>query len=176
SIALVGQTLREWTTDATYSIYPICVCSDAEISKKFIHNEDDTSQFDVENLAYPASTNPKEIIFRLNLIEKNHPNKLCVIFSTYQSIERVAEAISKSKRTIDLIICDEAHRTTGVTLAGENESHFVKVHDQKFLPAKKRLYMTATPKIYGDNAKKTAETHSVKLCSMDDPGLYGEEV
>ncbi|MEJ7743200.1 MAG: hypothetical protein WKF73_11965 [Nocardioidaceae bacterium] len=46
--------------------------------------------------------------------------------------------------TFDLVVCDEAHRTTGVTVAGEDESAFVRVHDQGFLRARKRLYMTAT--------------------------------
>src|SRR5690606_21902300 len=76
----------------------------------------------------------------------------------------------------DLVICDEAHRTTGVTLVGEDESHFVKVHDAGFIKAAKRLYMTATPRIYGDSAKSKAQEASAELASMDDPSLFGEEL
>lgn len=76
----------------------------------------------------------------------------------------------------DLIICDEAHRTTGVTLKGEDESSFVKVHDNTFLQAKHRIYMTATPRIYVGDTKKKAEENEAVLCSMDDTNIYGEEI
>src|SRR5690606_33683209 len=76
----------------------------------------------------------------------------------------------------DLIICDEAHRTTGVALAGEDESAFTKVHDANFIKAKKRLYMTATPRLYDDNTKSKAAQAEAILCSMDDKALYGEEM
>ncbi|MBP9189625.1 MAG: DEAD/DEAH box helicase, partial [Chitinophagales bacterium] len=76
----------------------------------------------------------------------------------------------------DLIVCDEAHRTTGVTIADEEESAFVKVHDNNFIKAKKRLYMTATPRLYADEVKSKAAQAEAILCSMDDPKLYGEEI
>lgn len=89
-----------------------------------------------------------------------------VVFSTYQSIAVIAQAQKELLRRtgnefgiFDLIICDEAHRTTGVTLKGEDESSFVKVHDNTFLQAKHRIYMTATPRIYvGDTKKKPKRT------------------
>lgn len=76
----------------------------------------------------------------------------------------------------DLIICDEAHRTTGAAFGDEDESSFVKVHDDGFIKADARVYMTATPRIYGDAAKATAERDNVALCSMDDESLYGPEL
>jgi predicted helicase len=76
----------------------------------------------------------------------------------------------------DLIICDEAHRTTGATLEGEDECHFVRVHDAGFLKGRKRLYMTATPRIYGDGAKGKAQEADAALCSMDDPERFGAEL
>ena len=75
----------------------------------------------------------------------------------------------------DLVICDEAHRTTGVTLAGEDESNFVRVHDADYLAADRRLYMTATPRIFDDDVKAKAEEHSAVLASMDDETIYGPE-
>ena len=55
---------------------------------------------------------------------------------------------SRGAQAFDLVICDEAHRTTGVDLKGEDASHFTRVHDSDYLEAHKRLYMTATPRIY----------------------------
>lgn len=75
----------------------------------------------------------------------------------------------------DLVICDEAHRTTGVTLAGEDDSNFVRVHDDEYIHAKKRLYMTATPRIYAGASKQKAKDNSALLCSMDDESIYGPE-
>src|SRR5690606_19429738 len=79
-------------------------------------------------------------------------------------------------KEFDLIICDEAHRTTGVTLMDDDESAFTKVHDPEFIKAKKRLYMTATPRLYSDDIKSKAAQSEAVLCSMDDVALYGEEM
>ncbi|MCC7516244.1 MAG: DEAD/DEAH box helicase, partial [Pseudomonadales bacterium] len=99
------------------------------------------------------------------------------VFSTYHSIDVISQAQHKHQLAdFDLIICDEAHRTTGATFEGDDESAFVKVHDVKFLQAAKRLYMTATPRIYGEQAKAKADDGSVALYSMDDKALYGEEL
>jgi hypothetical protein len=53
----------------------------------------------------------------------------------------------------NLIVCDEAHRTAGAIFENEDESAFVRVHDGNFIHARKRLYMTATLRIYVDTAK-----------------------
>nr|WP_288893790.1 type ISP restriction/modification enzyme [uncultured Alistipes sp.] len=108
---------------------------------------------------------------------------MTVVFSTYQSIEVVSKAQHKLLEEtddeygkFDLIICDEAHRTTGVTLKDENESAFVKVHDNDFLKADKRIYMTATPRLYTDAMKDKAKQSDAVLCSMDDKSMYGDEI
>lgn len=179
SIALLGQTLREWSTYANEPINAICICSDPEISKKRSKNEDSDS-FSVVDLALPASTNTKEILSQFNHIKNNGNAGMTVVFSTYQSIEVIAaaqkEILKNGFNEFDLIICDEAHRTTGVSLAGEDESAFTKVHDNNFIRAKKRLYMTATPRLYNDDSKSKAAQADAVLCSMDDPALYGEEI
>ncbi|MBR5188821.1 MAG: DEAD/DEAH box helicase, partial [Paludibacteraceae bacterium] len=97
---------------------------------------------------------------------------------TYQSIERIAEVQKEigDDAYFDLIICDEAHRTTGIIDKDHDESAFVKVHDAEYLKAKRRLYMTATPRIYTDSAHKKAADSDVLLCSMDDPAIYGYEI
>ena len=181
SIALLGQTLNEWYADAKVPINAICICSDPEITKNRKQVEDiDTSS--VIDLALPASTNVESIIKQFKALETKPNEGLTVVFSTYQSIERISEAqkalaqASPQFAEFDLIICDEAHRTTGVSLANEDESAFTKVHNNDFIKAKKRLYMTATPRLYDDNTKSKAAQAEALLCSMDDVALYGEEI
>ena len=176
SIALVGQTLREWTAESSIPIFPICICSDPEVSKSKKKSDDDTDGYSVTDLAFPASTRVTDIVRQFRLSEKFHKDGVVVVFSTYQSIAVVANAQKEFQRDFDLIICDEAHRTTGVTLKDEDDSAFVKVHDNTFIQAKKRLYMTATPRLYAEESKKKAKEADAYLCSMDDEAMYGPEV
>ncbi len=181
SIALLGQTLNEWYSDAVEPINAICICSDPEVSKSRKQLDDiDTSS--VVDLAFPASTDVDNILHQFKGLETKSNTGLTVVFSTYQSIEVIAKAqraLEKSNpkySEFDLIICDEAHRTTGVSLLGNDESAFTKVHNNDFIRAKKRLYMTATPRLYDDNTKSKAAQAEALLCSMDDENLYGEEI
>lgn len=169
SISLLSQTLREWTAEAELPLYPFAVCSDSKVGKK--NESEDISTHD---LPFPATTDTKKLVAQVETTTGK--KQLVVIFSTYQSIKVVADAQKKGLPEFDLIICDEAHRTTGVTLEGEDESHFVKVHDQGFIKGKKRLYMTATPRIFSDGSKTQAKEADATLCSMDDESLYGKEL
>ena len=182
SIALLAQTLNEWTTFASKKIRPMCVCSDAEVSKK--QRENDYGGFSVEDLAMPASTDVDTIrqqFCALNFMKKKAPG-MRVVFSTYQSLPRVIEAQKELNKDVahsfdfDLIICDEAHRTTGVTLKDDSDSAFVLVHDNENVFGKKRVYMTATPRLYKDEVKDKAKEADAYLCSMDDVAIYGDEV
>ncbi|MEO6833810.1 MAG: DEAD/DEAH box helicase family protein, partial [Chitinophagaceae bacterium] len=181
SIALLGQTLNEWSADALEPINAICICSDPSITKKRKQLEDIDST-SVVDLAYPASTNVKDIMHQFAALDRKRNEGLTVVFSTYQSIEVIANAQKELQKRqpefgeFDLIICDEAHRTTGVSIAGEDESAFTKVHSNEFIKAKKRLYMTATPRLYDADTKSKATQADAVLCSMDDPKLYGEEM
>jgi len=178
SIALLGQTLREWTADATKPIKPICICSDTGVSKKVhISGENEGDGYSVTSLALPASTDVNSIVKQLE-IARYKKGGMTVVFSTYQSIDVISKAQKKmgANFQFDIIVCDEAHRTTGATQLGAEASNFVKVHDSNFLRAKKRIYMTATPRLYSESSKKKAEEGSVEICSMDDPKLYGEEM
>lgn len=179
SIALLGQTLREWSADAKKPINAICICSDPKVSEKRTRNPD-RDTFSVVDLALPASTHSGEILRQFRYIQAIDSPGMTVVFSTYQSIDVIAEAqnvlLENGFNEFDLIICDEAHRTTGVTLADKDESAFIKVHDNEFIKAKKRLYMTATPRLYSDDAKSKAAEADAVLCSMDDPDLYGAEI
>ncbi|MCL6218998.1 DEAD/DEAH box helicase [Zunongwangia pacifica] len=179
SIALLGQTLREWSADANEQINAVCICSDPDISKKRSRNED-TDSFSVVDLALPASTDTENIVHQFEQIKEKGLPGMTVVFSTYQSIDVIAKAqkalLKNGFEEFDLIVCDEAHRTTGVSLVGQDESAFTKVHDADFLKAKKRLYMTATPRLFDDNTKSKAAQAEAILCSMDDPALYGDEI
>ena len=179
SISLLGQTLNAWCADATKPIKAICICSDARTSRKIKKDFDDTTD-SVVDLAVPATTNPKSIAKQLELYRSH--DGLTVVFSTYQSIEAVRAAQVETLKeaggsygTFDLIVCDEAHRTTGVKLFNTDESNFTKIHDADYIKGLKRLYMTATPRLYGDNVKAKASEKDAVLCSMDDAALYGEE-
>lgn len=173
SIALLGQTLNAWMADKQDDMRAVCVCSDAKASRKMMDADDEDAS--VIDLAIPATTNTNSILRQLQQYDKNGCR--VVIFSTYQSIDVVKEAIDKYGRKVDLIICDEAHRTTGVILKDKAESNFTKIHSNDFIRAKKRLYMTATPRLYSANVKvKAKEDSNVDvLCSMDSKELYGEE-
>jgi predicted helicase len=181
SIALLGQTLREWTTFAKEPISAVCICSDAEITRQR-KKLGDSDSFSVVDLALPASTSVASIKRQFANLAAFPPDGMIVVFSTYQSIDVIAEAQQALQDTydefgeFDLIICDEAHRTTGVSIAGEDESNFTKVHDNELIRAKKRLYMTATPRLYDDNVKSKAAQADAVLCSMDDRALYGSEI
>ena len=80
----------------------------------------------------PPPTRPS---WSQTMAHRKRAKGLTVVFSTYQSIRAVAEAQELGLADFDLVICDEAHRTTGVTLAGEDESNFVRVHDTDYLQA-----------------------------------------
>lgn len=179
SISLLGQTLNAWCADADKPIKGICICSDSKASRKIKKDFDDT-QDSVIDLAVPATTNPKSIAKQLEAYRSH--DGLTVVFSTYQSIEAVRAAQQEtlhqtagSYGTFDLIICDEAHRTTSVKLSSADESNFTKIHDADYIKGRKRLYMTATPRLYGENAKAKASEKDAILCSMDDESLYGKE-
>ena len=173
SIALLGQTLNAWMADKTDDIRAVCVCSDAKVTRE-MHDADDEDA-SIVDLAVPATTDTRKILRQLLKYDKEENRT--VIFSTYQSIDVVKEAIDLYKRDVDLIICDEAHRTTGVILKDKEESNFTKVHSNDYIKAGMRLYMTATPRLYSANVRVRAkENENIDvLCSMDDEELYGLE-
>ncbi|WP_042387498.1 DEAD/DEAH box helicase [Clostridium culturomicium] len=164
SIALINQTMSEWTAQCNYTYDALVVCSDNKASKGE----------NAVDLGIPSTTDVNRLYNYVNNIE-NIGNNMHFIFSTYQSIDVVSELQKRSKIKFDIVVCDEAHRTTGVTLGDSDESYFVKVHDNNFIQADKRLYMTATPRIFGDNVKNKAKDINAELCSMDNEEKYGPE-
>ena len=172
SLALLSQTLTEWTQQSRVPLHSFAVCSDTEVGDKKQKQDDDPLML-MHELRYPATTKPR--MLAQEMAKRHDKQHMSVVFSTYQSIDVISKAQKQHKLpSFDLIVCDEAHRTTGATWQGDKESHFVKVHDASFIKANKRLYMTATQKIYGNQAKAREEQGGVILCSMDDPKLYGD--
>lgn len=163
SISLLSQTLREWTAEASVTLRPFAVCSDVKVGR----NSEDISRHD---LPFTATTDSDRLLKQMK--GKPDPDAaeagMTVIFSTYQSIATIKDAQKKGLPPFDLVVCDEAHRTTGATLAGENESQFVRVHQNAYIEAEKRLYMTATPRLFDDSVKAKAQEADALLCSMDD--------
>ena len=171
SLSLLSQTLTEWTQETATPMHSFAVCSDSEVGKG--RDKDDDYQMLVHELQYPATTNPKMLAHEVN--KRHDAQHMSVVFSTYHSIDVISQAQKlHGLADFDLIICDEAHRTTGANFDGDDESAFVKVHNQDIIRGKKRVYMTATPRVYGVAAKVKAETDSIVLYDMNDPAFFGE--
>ncbi|OZC35704.1 damage-inducible protein [Marinobacter vinifirmus] len=174
SLSLLSQTLTEWTQESDTPLHSFAVCSDSDVGKKR-KAEDDAVQVFTHELRYPATTKPDRLA--AEMLKRHDNDSMSVVFSTYHSIDVISRAQhDHNLADFDLVICDEAHRTTGATFGEDDESNFVRIHDAEYIRAAKRLYMTATPRIYGDSAKVKAESGDVTLCSMDDEALYGKEL
>ncbi len=171
SISLVGQSMREWMAQARVPMSSLVVCSDSKASRR-----DDSLPMSLMDFEYPATTNPESLLRSYETSRRANPDGLVVVFSTYQSIDVVHAAQAMGVPEFDLVVCDEAHRTTGNALPGVDAteaSAFMKVHYDENVRAKKRLYMTATPRIYGETAKRKGAEEDYTIASMDDESLYG---
>ncbi|MFV1849666.1 MAG: DEAD/DEAH box helicase [Porticoccaceae bacterium] len=171
SLALMSQTVREWKNDCSVDFTAFSACSDIKVGRKA---DADSLDLNVHDLAFPATTDPQRLARQVN---DASAEKMTVVFSTYHSID----VLTRAQKTFDLpefdlVICDEAHRTTGVTLKDEDDSNFVRIHNNDYVAAKKRLYMTATPRIFGDAARRKADEHDAELASMDDETKFGKDL
>lgn len=169
SISLLQQTLTEWKKETERPMRCYAVCSDVTVGRK----QDDTNEIRPYDLVIPATTQAWRLSSGLAAFP---PEDLTVVFSTYQSISKVSQAQKHAGSQLpefDLIVCDEAHRTTGVAANEDERSEFLKVHQDNWIKAKKRLYMTATPRIYTDDSRKKARENEYVLASMDDVATYG---
>ncbi|WP_406636926.1 DEAD/DEAH box helicase [Pseudarthrobacter quantipunctorum] len=168
SLALMSQSLKEWSDETEQPMHAYAVCSDVKVGRQ---KNSDLTDVAIHDLQIPATTDGKTLVEAMG--KKELDEGMTVVFSTYQSIDAVAQAQEAGLPDFDLIICDEAHRTTGATLAGSEESHFVKVHRNDVIAGGKRLYMTATPRLFNDDTKNAAMEKDAILCSMDDETMYG---
>lgn len=168
SIALVAQSLKEWTAECEVPIRPFAVCSDATAGKP-IEGENAAPH----DLVVPPTTDPAALVDAG--VHELSANEMTVVFSTYQSLQVVADMQAATGHVFDLVVCDEAHRTAGVASVGGETSAFALVHDNAVVPAAKRLYMTATPRLFKPVAADAAKEHDAILASMDKVEIFGEE-
>jgi predicted helicase len=174
SLKLLSQTLTEWTQETATPLHSFAVCSDVEVGKKRNKDEDIVETF-AHELRYPATTDAKRLAEEM--AKRHDAQHMSVVFSTYHSLDVISRAQHlHGLPPFDLVICDEAHRTTGASFEGDSESNFVKIHDDTFIRAAKRLYMTATPRIYGDIAKATAAQDNTVLYDMNDEAQFGKQL
>ena len=226
SLALLSQTLDDWTQQSKDKMTAIPVCSDSTIgaSGSLLDPEDDSPESFLADheLSYPATTDAKSLAEKVVTAFARYETRtdlgLTVVFSTYQSLDVIHEAQEQyGMVNFDLIICDEAHRTAGAYLFNdlkekektkankgkakkgkskkaiepstddilapqnadapdwdvEAESLFTRVHNEQYIHGRKRLYMTATPKIYGKKPKEQEGLGDAVLYSMDNEQIFG---
>ncbi len=174
SIALLSQTFREYAQEKSEPFYASIVCSDDKVGKS---KNEDNDDINFSELPIKASTRLEDILSVHEKAQKE--NKRFIIFSTYQSALRIKEAQEAGLGGIDLIICDEAHRTVGAMYSSnerDDKNAFTLCHSDKNIKAKKRLYMTATPKVYSESSKAKAKEKDNVIYSMDDGEIFGEEI
>ena len=167
SIWLFSQAMREWAEQQGVQHRFIGICSDTSTGKK-------SEDVPIQELEIPVTTDPQKISEALKGTDED---AMTVVFCTYHSLPIVEDAQDKGAPAFDIVLCDEAHRTTGIEHEGDDTSPFVLVHNADRIRAKKRLYMTATPRLYteGAKAKAKAADHHIEIFSMDDPATYGPE-
>ncbi len=174
SIALLSQTFREYAKEKSEPFYASIVCSDDKVGKS---KNEDNDDINFSELPLKPSTRLGDILSVYEKAQKE--NKRFIIFSTYQSALRIKEAQEAGLNEIDLIICDEAHRTVGAMYSSnerDDKNAFTLCHSDKNIKAKKRLYMTATPKVYSESSKAKAKEKDNVIYSMDDEEIFGEEI
>lgn len=174
SIALLSQTFREYAQEKSDPFYASIVCSDDKVGKS---KDEDNDDINFSELPLKPSTRLEDILSVHKKAQKE--NKCFIIFSTYQSALRIKEAQEAGLNGIDLIICDEAHRTVGAmysTNERDDKNAFTLCHSDENIKATKRLYMTATPKVYSESSKAKAKEKDNVIYSMDDAQTFGEEI
>ena len=161
SIALVSQARQEWLRYKTRPLRGLVVCSDRTSGGR-----GESEDIRISELECPVTTNPEEIASVLNGMDGTG-----IVFCTYQSLENVSKAqLNHGAPDFDLIIADEAHRTTGI----ERQTGFHMVHQNDSLRGKKRLYMTATQRIYTVKSRGALQSRGYNVHDMENWDMFGE--
>jgi len=160
SLSLLSQILDDWTFVALNPFDVLCVCSDQAVGKR----DSDEMLHSISDVAFPVTSDTNEIKdFMLG-------NDDQVIFCTYQSSPLIAKVQKDtSVPAFDFIVADEAHRC-----AGKVGNEFATVLDGGLIRGKKRLFATATPRVYESSLKKRAEERGVEIACMDDEMVFGK--
>lgn len=158
SLSLVKQTIREWFSVGDFDY--LAVCSDDTVAP----NDTDAVVASTSELGVPVTTDPVEI--RAFLCRRDVGAR--VVFGTYQSSQRIADAQAGRTPLFDLVVADEAHRC-----AGSQAGAFATVLDSTKIKARKRLFMTATPRYFTGRLKEAASDADWEVASMDDEAKFG---
>jgi len=158
SLSLLKQTMAVWRANAETPFAALPVCSDETVS------QGDTAIAHISELCLPVKTDPAEIADFLR--RRSGPR---VVFSTYQSSPQIAKAFALRRvPEFDLAIADESHR-----VAGDESTVFGTILDADAIKARRRLFMTATPRYYTGRVIKAAQESEMEVASMDDPAKFG---
>ena len=166
TISLVSQARREWLTHTVRPLSALVVCSDRTAGGKGEKHE-----VGPDDLVCPVLTDPSEVSAHLAAKDGAPTLGAKVVFCTYQSLDVVARAQREHGAPgFDLAIADEAHRTTGIDIA-DRKVNFQHFHDR--VNANRRLYMTATERIYKERSKSSARNKGLEVVDMSDLRIYG---
>ena len=158
SLSLLGQTLQEWVANAKTPFETLPVCSDDTVRG----GDADALMSSMLDLGYPSTSDPATV---WTFLKRRGPR---VVFSTYQSSPVIASALAGTRHRFDLVIADEAHRCAGVV-----SSVFSTVLDQQKIPARKRVFMTATARYYTGRLVSEARESDLDVASMNDEAVFG---
>ncbi|MBT3161112.1 Helicase associated domain protein [Streptomyces sp. CHA1] len=157
TLDLLAQTVRAWH-EAGHKGPAVAVCS----------LQDDPELW---SLKVRSTTNPIQLALW-------HGSGPVTIYATYASLGVLAEAFEgvygQKLDPVDLAVVDEAHRTSG-----SMGKAWADIHDQTVIPAYRRLYLTATPRIWEERLnREVAEGVRDPLpremaASMDDETVFG---
>lgn len=158
SLSLLAQTLRQWTANSKRGFEFLPVCSDATVT------EPDAAVENTSDLGFPVTTDPAEIA---TFLRRRSGHR--VVFATYQSSPEIAKAYELGRvPAFDLAIADEAHRC-----AGPASSAFATILDPNAIKARRRLFMTATPRYFTGRLVREAKTDDFEIASMENEGAFG---
>ena len=174
SLALMNQTIAVFKEQSD-TFLALAVCSDPTVGN--IKEQSLIEEF--LSIPLPVTTNPDKVASKLDQFS-SVDNQLKVVFSTYQSLDVIIEALQQTRyfKQFHLALCDEAHRTVGADLKDAGQagiSYFRKIHNDDLVPIRKRLYLTATPKIYREFSRDKLENRGYNCISMDNPEVFGPE-
>ncbi|GIF01632.1 DEAD/DEAH box helicase [Paractinoplanes rishiriensis] len=155
TLALLAQILRVWT-DGALASHVLAVCGDSTVADAGIRLPD---------LACPVTTNVREITRWLRTTPASRSR---LMLATHASAGRAGRALLAADTVAELLVVDEAHHT-----AGRVDKHTALVHDDTRLPARRRLYMTATPRVLAVHHRRGRPPNPENVVSMDDTAIFG---
>ena len=189
SIALVAQLRREFLQHTTGGVRPLAVCSDRTAGydpskegnqKRALDPTRDNSQVSASEVKGQVTTDPETIAEWIRA--SGDDGRISVMFGTYQSAGRIAEALRKTEAKVDVLVCDEAHRTASLRrkkpgVERTRLREFTLCHDQEAFPARYRVYQTATPRTYDHTrSPRRVKNPDLVVRSMEDETVFGVEL